>query len=168
MANDNQELESKNFIEAVKLLNDWNKWFIAIETAIIGIIGALFKLDGVHMPNEPIGYLIVGFSVITIVCFVISIIFSMTLMMSFPFFVEDRQQTKAGHRMSLMKHEGTHGEKRGLPVQFYEAFLGKNYIQDEKGRGLPVWFYTKYLHRLFLLGMIAFALSIILLPFAEK
>jgi len=167
MVNDNQELESKNFIEAVKLLNDWNKWFIAMETAIIGIIGALFKLDGVHMPNEPIGYLIVGFSVITIVCFVVSIILSMTLMMSFSFFAEGRQ-TKEGLPLDLMKHEGTRGEKRALPHWFYKAFVDKNYIQDEKGRGLPVWFYTKYLHRLFLLGMIAFALSIILLPFAEK
>lgn len=168
MADDNQDLKSKNFIEAVKLLNDWNKWFIAIETAVIGIIGALFKLDGVNVPDKPIGYLIVAFSIITIVCFVTSIILSMTLMMSFSFFAEGRQRTKDGRMMPLMDHEGTHGEGKELPDWFYTRFIQKDWIQEKKGRGLPVWFYTKYLHRLFLIGMITFALSIILLPFARK
>jgi hypothetical protein len=146
MVADNQDLESKNFIEAVKLLNDWNKWFIAIETAVIGIIGALFKLDDkVNILAKPIGYFITGCAITTIVCFVTSIILSMTLLMSFPFFAEGRQ-TKDGRPLRLMDHEVTHRKKRGLPV----------------------WFYTRSLYRLFVIGMITFAASIILLPFAGK
>ena len=34
-----------NSLEAIKLINDWGKWLVAIETVAITVIGALFTTD---------------------------------------------------------------------------------------------------------------------------
>jgi len=37
--------DTSNSLEAIKLINDWGKWLVAIETAAITVIGALFTTD---------------------------------------------------------------------------------------------------------------------------
>jgi hypothetical protein len=38
--------DTTNSLEAAKLISDWGKWLVTIETAAIAIIGALFTSDG--------------------------------------------------------------------------------------------------------------------------
>lgn len=78
-----QESEEKlsNELEALKLLNDWSKWLVTIETAAIGIIGTLLKLG---KQDRSIGQSQWLIAVASIGCFMVSIVAASWLIMSIP------------------------------------------------------------------------------------
>jgi len=39
--------DKSNALEALKMINDWSKWLITIETGAIAIIGSVIRLDSV-------------------------------------------------------------------------------------------------------------------------
>ena len=64
--------------EAIKLVSDWAKWLVTIETAIITIIGAFFATDQpMQMEAKVIGTLAIG-------SFTVSIIAAAILLLTLP------------------------------------------------------------------------------------
>ena len=64
--------------EAIKLVSDWAKWLVTIETAIITIIGAFFATDQpMQMAAKVIGTLAIG-------SFTVSIIAAAILLLTLP------------------------------------------------------------------------------------
>ncbi|WP_155744098.1 hypothetical protein [Scytonema sp. UIC 10036] len=59
--------ESRSF-EALKLISDWAKWLVTIETGTIAIIGTLFQSNRGTIPD-----LAKVFGTVAIICFLISI-----------------------------------------------------------------------------------------------
>lgn len=66
-------------IEALKLINDWAKWLITIETGAIALIGSLFtsnKVRGLYLEKV--------FGMLAVSCFVVSIIAAALLLWTLP------------------------------------------------------------------------------------
>jgi len=59
--------DTSNSLEAMKLISDWGKWLVTIETAAITIIGALFVATrSVHVLAKVFGTLAIGSFLISI------------------------------------------------------------------------------------------------------
>ena len=70
--------ETSNSLEAIKLINDWGKWLVAIEAAAITVIGVLFTTDR-STPG-----LAKVFGTLAIVSFLISIAAAALLLLTLP------------------------------------------------------------------------------------
>ena len=71
--------DTSNALEGIRLISDWAKWLITIETAAIAVIGAAFKQDGVR-PSSVSKVLATA----AVVSFVISIAAAALLLLSLP------------------------------------------------------------------------------------
>ena len=70
--------DTANALEAIRLINDWGKWLIAIETAAVAVIGALFTAGRPVSPTvRLLGSLAMG-------CFLVSIIAAAMLLATLP------------------------------------------------------------------------------------
>jgi hypothetical protein len=69
-------------VEAIKLLSDWSKWLVVVETAAITGIGGMIFLGKVHV--EPCGarWLAIACTLIGCILFVASIYFACVLLAS--------------------------------------------------------------------------------------
>ena len=66
-------------IEALKMVGDWAKWLVTIETFAIAILGTLFTTDKVSVNRR-----VRLFGTTAIVCFVASICFAAMLLLTLP------------------------------------------------------------------------------------
>ena len=71
--------DSSNSLEATKLISDWGKWLVTIETAAIAIIGAFFADTHTPVPDvaKVLGTMAIG-------SFLISIAGAATLLLTLP------------------------------------------------------------------------------------
>ena len=74
-------------LEALKLISDWAKWLITIETGAIAIIGAIVKTDTGAAPES-----VRVFATGAIVAFVASITAAAVLLLSLPEIAQNLQQ----------------------------------------------------------------------------
>ena len=73
-----QTPDTASSFEALRLVSDWAKWLVTIETAIITIIGAFFATDQpVPLPAELVGSMAIG-------SFTVSIIAAAMLLLTLP------------------------------------------------------------------------------------
>jgi len=75
--------DASNALEGVKLISDWAKWLITVETAAIGIIGAYLKGNVVRLPP-----LVKSFLTVAVGSFVVSIAAAALLLLSLPEIVQ--------------------------------------------------------------------------------
>jgi hypothetical protein len=75
--------DTSNALEGIKLISDWAKWLITVETAAIGVIGAYLKGNTTKLPQ-----LVKLFSTIAVGSFVISIAAAALLLLSLPEIVQ--------------------------------------------------------------------------------
>lgn len=78
--------DTSNSLEAIKLINDWGKWLVTIETAAITIIGALFTAD------RSASGLAKVFGTLTIGSFLVSIAAAAILLLTLPEIAQNLQQ----------------------------------------------------------------------------
>ena len=71
--------DSKNALEGLKLINDWAKWLITIETGAIAIIGAMVRPEKGAL-SQPVKVLATG----AIISYLISIAAAALLLLSLP------------------------------------------------------------------------------------
>jgi hypothetical protein len=71
--------------DAIKLIGDWCKWFVAVETFSIAAIGAAFKSDSGWTLTFPVAAL----CIITVVTFFLSIILAAMALSCLPEAVQD-------------------------------------------------------------------------------
>ena len=71
--------DTSNALEGLRLISDWAKWLITIETAAIAIIGVAFKQEGIRPP-----FVSKVLATVAIVAFVISIAAAALLLLSLP------------------------------------------------------------------------------------
>jgi hypothetical protein len=71
--------DTSNAMEGLKLISDWAKWLITVETAAIGLIGVYLKGNTVALPR-----LVKVLSTVSIGSFVISIAAAALLLLSLP------------------------------------------------------------------------------------
>lgn len=63
-----QTPDTASSFEALRLVSDWAKWLVTIETAIITIIGAFFATDQpVPLPGKLVGSLAIGSLTVSII-----------------------------------------------------------------------------------------------------
>jgi hypothetical protein len=70
--------DTSNSLEAIKLINDWGKWLVTIETAAITIIDALFTAD------RSASGLVKVFGTLTIGSFLVPIAAAAILLLTLP------------------------------------------------------------------------------------
>ncbi len=88
------DASAKN-LEAAKMINDWAKWLVTIETAAIALIGAFFTRRG-----SPINELAQVLATLAIISFVISIAGAASLLLTLP---EIIQNLEAGQNIWLTR-----------------------------------------------------------------
>ncbi len=71
--------DTSKALEGLKLISDWSKWLITIETGAIAIIGAIVNADSINTP-----YLAKIFATLSIICFLISVAGAAILLLSLP------------------------------------------------------------------------------------
>ena len=71
--------ESANAMEALKLVSDWSKWLVTIETLAIALLGSLFTSSKIEIPK-----LAKKLGTAALVCFVISIVAAAMLLLTLP------------------------------------------------------------------------------------
>jgi len=137
---------SSNFIDAVKLLGEWNRWLVTVELAMIGVIGAILRIEERRgIGTSPMGWLVIVTAVVAVFCFAASIALATGLLGSLPFFVEGRQ-ARAGQPLILMAHKT---------------------IRDGRTQGWKVVRSFSWQYRLFVVAAAAFALFVISLLFLD-
>lgn len=72
-------ISAENTLEAIKLVSDWAKWLVTIETFAIALLGSLFTTDKVAL-NKTSRLL----GTVAILCFVASICFAAMLLLTLP------------------------------------------------------------------------------------
>jgi hypothetical protein len=87
--------DTSSSLEATRLISDWGKWIVTIETAAIAIIGALFRSD-----HGPVAALAKVFGTLAIGCFLISITAAAILLLTLP---EIAQSLRAGQNIWLTR-----------------------------------------------------------------
>ena len=73
-----------NTLEATRLISDWGKWLVTIETTAIAIIGALFATD-----HSPVPELAKVLATLAIGSFLVSIAGAATLLLTLPEIVQN-------------------------------------------------------------------------------
>ncbi len=71
--------ESTNSMDALKLVSDWSKWLVTIETFAIALLGSLFTTSKVELSK-----LAKSLGTTSLVCFVISIVTAAMLLLTLP------------------------------------------------------------------------------------
>jgi len=71
--------DTPNALEALKLISDWAKWLVTIESAPIAIIGGAIKREKAETP-----YFVKVFATTAVVSFVISIAAAALLLLTLP------------------------------------------------------------------------------------
>ena len=87
--------DTSNSLEAIKLISDWGKWLVTIETAAIAVIGAFFADNQTVVPElaKVLGTLAIG-------SFLISIAGAAILLLTLP---EIAQNLRAGGNVWLTR-----------------------------------------------------------------
>src|SRR5688572_29619869 len=70
-------MDDSNALEALRLVSDWAKWLITIETGAIATIGAIVKGNDATLQQR-------GFATAAVLCFVASICSAAVLLLSLP------------------------------------------------------------------------------------
>ena len=71
--------DETNALEGLKLISDWSKWLITIETGAIAIIGAVIKVE-----NAPVPCLAKVFATTSTISFLISVAAAAMLLLTLP------------------------------------------------------------------------------------
>lgn len=71
--------DNSNALEGLRLIANWSKWLITLETGAVSIIGTLVIAEHV-----PISFLANIFATVSIICFFISIAAAAILLLSLP------------------------------------------------------------------------------------
>lgn len=100
-------------LEALRLISDWAKWLITIETGAIALIGATLKADGVARSQSAR-----MLASAAIVCFVVSIVAAAVLLLSLP---EIAQSIQPGTNIWLTS-DSVLGRVFGLDTQTLATF----------------------------------------------
>lgn len=118
--------------EGLKLIGEWCKWLVAVQTGAIGLVGTLYKPDGGQLfAYHPAA---IWFLVGTIVCFVFSIIVAGAIFSAIPSALTDIKETE---------------KVMDRPVIVFNGKVG------------PFWFYVPTLFVLFVAGVLQFAGSVL-------
>ena len=138
---------SSNRNETIKLLFDWNKWLVTVQTAAIAALGFLTK-DGVNEAALILGGM-------TIFVFVIAIGLSSFFLLNLPYLIEeegdedeDGEEDRKNRFISYRR------------VKFRWAGQKSWWWFGEK-EAWKVGKFTKYITRLFLVGIMLFSLTFI-------
>jgi hypothetical protein len=124
-------------LEAVKLLSDWNKWLVTVQTAAIAAIGLVVKASELNLLTSKLGKIAVACAAISVLMFVISIALSSYLLLFLPAIAEEiPEEFDVGAKPKSLFH--TH-------VPFYP--------------GWPVGVFTTWQSRTFVIGISFFALT---------
>lgn len=144
--NQNFVVPTSNFIDAVKLLGEWNKWLVTVELAVIGAIGFILKSEErIALHEGWIGLFAMGMAITSVLTLGTSIIQASRLILSLPFFVEGCQ-ARGGKPVILMVHRT---------------------IREGRTSGPKVVEFLKNQNKLFTCGIMAFSLfviSLLILP----
>ncbi len=125
--------------ETIKLLFDWNKWLVTVETAAIAALGFLTK-DGANVLALALGAL-------TILTFVAAIGLSCFFLLNLPYLIDG----SAVEQDEFLSHQRV---KFHWAVQRYAWWWGDR----EKWQ---VGEFTSYITRLFLTGVVLFSLTFV-------
>ncbi len=101
---------SEYSIEALRMVSDWAKWLVTIETFAIALLGTLFTTDKVTVNK---GARLLGTT--GILCFVISICFAAMLLLTLP---EIAQTMQSGTNIWLTE-DSVAGRVLGLNTQSF-------------------------------------------------
>ena len=132
--------------ETIKLLFDWNKWLVTVETAAIAALGFLTR-DGGNVAALVLGGL-------TIMTFVSAIGLSSFFLLNLPYLI-DGEESNQDDFLSLQR------------VRF--RWAGQNsWLWIGEKEAWRVGKFTKYITRLFLVGIILFSLTFVVALFPEN
>ena len=95
-------------LEALKLISDWAKWLVTVETGAIAVVGALIKVNGGHLPM-----LAKIFASAAIVSFVASLAAAALLLLSLPEIAQSIQD----HENVWLTRDAVIGRMFGLSTQ---------------------------------------------------
>jgi hypothetical protein len=101
-----------NDLEAIKLLSDWSKWLVLVETGAISVIGALWKFDEISKPN--LGSKIFMTSAVTLFGFSISA--AVVILLSIPGTVQRLPPPPGKDIFHMRTFEGSKGPPLYVPV----------------------------------------------------
>jgi hypothetical protein len=101
---------SSDSLEALKLISDWAKWLVTIETAAIAIIGTLFTSERIVVP-----YLAKLCGTVSIIFFLISIAGAAILLLTLP---EIAQNYQSGTNIWLTQ-DSVAGRLMGMNTQSF-------------------------------------------------
>ena len=127
-------MDFENRKYAIKLLFDWNKWLITIETAAIGVLGFMLRKDNL----EPV---VIFFGSSAVLFFVFSIVLSLFFLLNLPYLIDQG----AAKNQEFLSH------KR---VQF------KWVLQSKYSNPWKVGRFTTYINRFFIFGTMCFSISL--------
>lgn len=130
--------------EIIKLLFDWNKWLVAVQTAAIAALGFLTKTG----TNK---YALV-FGALTIIFFVLAIVLSSFFLLNLPYLIEEKETESKFFT----------GSQR---VRFTWLWQRQKWWPFDRGPW-RVGTFTTHITRFFLIGILLFSLTFIcaLLP----
>ena len=79
-----QEIERTHVLDALKMLSDWSKWSVTVQTALIAAIGLVLKPSDQSSLKGIGGGLVVFFGILAVLCFMRSIFCASFLLLSIP------------------------------------------------------------------------------------
>jgi hypothetical protein len=127
--------DTSNAMDALKLISDWAKWLITVETAAIGLIGAYLKDNPAVLPKT-----VKLISTIAVGSFVVSIAAAALLLLSLP---EIAQQLDANTNIWLTS-DSIIGRVLGANTQAFALiesfFFGLGVVLIAALIMLAIWF----------------------------
>ncbi|RLT89423.1 MULTISPECIES: hypothetical protein [unclassified Ketobacter] len=122
--------------EIIKLLVDWNKWLVGVETIAISALGLIFK------ERDGVSHVAIGCASASLVFFLVSIFLSSMLLLNLPFM--------AGNSKDLNADSFQHNE-----IYF------ESKEQDITRKRWTIGSYTSNITRTFGFGLFLFVLALI-------
>jgi hypothetical protein len=112
----------KNDLEALKMLADWSKWLVLVQTGAITVIGAFWKPEVIARA----GFLSKILMSLTILCFAVSIVAAANLLKSLPATAQRLPPPPGKDIFHMGTYEGTQGVKvyTVAKVETYSFILG--------------------------------------------
>jgi len=98
----------QNDLDALKMLAEWSKWLVLVQTGAITVIGAFWKPEVVHQVGIWPKFLMS----LTIICFGVSILAASYLLKSLPATAQRLPPPENNDIFLMGTYEGT----RGIPV----------------------------------------------------
>jgi hypothetical protein len=132
-------------LEALKLLNDWCKWLVGVQTAAIAALGFLARATDVAALQTTFGSLAVAAGTASIACFVGSMALASYLLLFIPSMVEQLSETYGSQH----------------------APQPLSYTKVPFRPGWQVGTFTAWQSRLFVVGIALFALSFVFLFYSR-